>query len=76
MDEVILRKTFTMSGDDLKRAFREDAEFRAPRKALLGSLTYMAHADGFVMVQPEQPPGCRPIALSEEEWRALPVNGQ
>jgi hypothetical protein len=71
MDEVILRKTFTMRGEDLKRAFREEAEFKADRSDAHGTLRYMAHANGYVMVRR---PGRLPFVLPEKEWRGMTVD--
>lgn len=69
-DGTIFSKTFTVNAGDLKRAFAEEREFKATRRGMLGPLTYMAHADGWVMARPKDD---RPVVIAEADWRALPT---
>ena len=75
--ETILHKSITVSGADLKQAYRERQEFEAdrwghndPRGAEIcySRITYMAHAGGYVMARR---PGATPFVISEKLWRSF-----
>lgn len=69
MTEVIIRKHFSIKGSDLKRAFREDREFKADRLNAAGNvLNFMACVDGWVMARR---PNDTPLVLTEGQWRAF-----
>ena len=68
MDQIIARKSFSISAADLKRQLQEEREFKTDRY-YNGRLRYMAHADGYVMVRY---PRAVPIVMTEKAWRALP----
>lgn len=68
MIDVILEKSFEISGADLKRAFAEDRAFKADRRHGRHRVHYMGHADGWMMVRRD---GVTPFTMSEREWRGL-----
>lgn len=67
---TILRKTWSISGADLKKQMAEDEAFKADRRSESGMrLRFMTNAAGYVMVRH---PSAMPFVLSEQEWQLLP----
>lgn len=69
MSETVAEFRMSISADDLKRQFRERADFVRARRYTLGRITYLAHGKGHVMVRYR---GAAPFCLYEKEWRKLP----